>query len=181
MSILTTAQATRACRITGTPTSDELAALGDMIAALNGALEPVSGPIESEPRSWNFNSYGECKLVLPWAFQSISSIVSDGVTISPSLYDAVSGATSGIVRPVAFTVAPWQYRYITVVTAMVGYATIPPNLIQAAELLIQSWWETAWQGRGPSSEAMAWAPPAGGLPPTVVQAIGKSFPMPGFA
>lgn len=181
MSILTLAQAVRCVRKTGAPTSDETATLTEMIAALNGALEPVSGPIESEPRTWNFRSYGMQQLVLPWAYQSVSAIVSDGVTISSSLYDASTYATSGIITTVAYQVPPWQYRFVTNVTAMVGYASIPANLIYAAELLIQSWWETAWQGRGPSSEAMAWAPPKGDLPPAVVQAVGKSFPMPGFA
>jgi hypothetical protein len=64
---------------------------------------------------------------------------------------------------------------------VVGYAVVPANLLLAAQLLIQSWWETAWQSRGPASEAAVWAPPAGGLPPSVMQAVGADYAMPGFA
>lgn len=181
MSILTQAQATRAARITGTPTTDQISTLTDMIAALNGALEPEAGPIESEPRTYKIWTYGMRTLRLPWRFQSISSIVCDGQTIDPTRYDASTQAESGIILPVALNVSPWSVAYVTVVTAIVGYATVPANLIYAAELLIQSWWQTAAMGRGPASEALQWAPPKAELPPSVLQAIGVQNAMPGFA
>lgn len=181
MALLTLAQATRAARLTGTPTADQTAILTEMIAALGGALEPVAGPVESEPRTVYPRSLGRDLLVLPWRFETISSIVCDGTTLNPTTYDQISSAEAGIVRPVAGSTAPWASAYVTAVTAMVGYAVLPGNLAYACELLIQAWWESAWQGRGPASEAIQWAAPVGDLPPGVMQAVGADVSMAGFA
>lgn len=181
MALLTLAEATRAARVTGTPTADQTATLNAMIAALGGALEPVAGPIESEPRTWRIASLGADRLILPWRFQYVSAIVCDGVTLSDSTYDDELLAEAGVIVPAANGSAPWASATATVVTAVVGYAVVPANLLLAAQLLIQSWYETAWQSRGPASEAAVWAPPAGGLPPSVMQAVGADYAMPGFA
>jgi hypothetical protein len=181
MALLTQAQAVRAARITGTPTADQTTTLTGMIAALNGALEPASGPIEQESRTARFLGYGRTTLQLPWRFASITSITCDGVALSALTYDAVTCAEAGIVVPVRNGSAPWANAYSTTVIAVVGYATVPGNLTYAAELLLQAWWETAWQGRGPASEAMQWQPPADTLPAAVLQAVGAGHAMPGFA
>lgn len=180
MSLLTVADAASACRITGTLDADKTAWLTAMIAALPAALEPAAGPVEADVRTVSVDTLGRWNLVLPWRYRSISAIVCDGVTLSASTYD-VTLAESGIVRPVKSGTAPWAPSYSTTVTAAVGYATVPGNLLEAARRLIQSWWSTAYSARGPASEVQTWAPPTGDLPPAVTQAIGGAAAMAGFA
>lgn len=180
MSLLTVAEAASACRVTGTPTADQTEWLTAMIAALPGALEPAAGPIEADVRTVSPDTWGRWNLVLPWRYTSISSIVCDGTTISASTYD-VTLAESGIVRPAKSGSPLWAASWATTVTAAVGYASVPANLLEAARRLIQSWWSVSYNARGPASEAQTWAPPVGDLPPAVIQAIGADHAMAGFA
>jgi hypothetical protein len=180
VSLLTVAEAASACRVTGALDADKTAWLTAMIAALPGALEPVAGPIEADVRAVSVDTLGRWNLVLPWRYRSISSIACDGVTLDADTYD-VTLAESGIVRPAKNGTAPWASSYATTVTAAVGYITVPGNLLEAARRLIQSWWSVAYSARGPASEAQTWAPPDGDLPPAVMQSIGISSAMAGFA
>jgi hypothetical protein len=185
MALITEADAIRACKITGTPTADQLTTLDEMINALTPALERECGPIELQTVVYRLACHGQNKINLPYRYASITSVVIDGVTLTAGLdYDAVTDADRGILRPPPWYIARWAYGWALVVTAVVGNVTIPDNVRRAAILLIQHWWQTtqnaphaAW---GNANESAPWGTTGSALPESVIALLRPTPNVAGF-
>ena len=156
MSIITLAEAKRAARYTGTATAADDLTFADMVNALTPVLENACGPIELATRTYTTSCWGLNEIALPWRVTAITSVVLDGVTLTAASppgwvgdYDAVTAADRAILRPAPYTYPRWSYGFRLVVTAVVGSATIPDNIRQAAMELVRHWWQIGQQGGQP--------------------------------
>lgn len=187
MALITEADAIRACNLTGTPTSDQLLTLDEMINALTPVIERITGPLDLRTITYS-TVPGKMDILLPWPYVSITSVVlfngTTSVTINPAQYDAVTDAGRGILWP-AIGAQPWLVGQSLTITAVVGSVTVPDDVRAAAMLLIQSWWQTtqnaphaAWGN--PQANA-PWVPGGSAIPSQVLMLLSSARGMPGFA
>jgi hypothetical protein len=184
MALITEADALRACRITGTPTTDQLTTLDEMINALTPVIEWECGPVELQTVTYQVACHCKNFINLPFRYTSITSVVLDGVTLVATDYDGVTDAAKGILRPPPWYASKWAYGWSLVVTAVVGSVTVPDNVRRAAILLIQHWWQTsqnaphaAW---GNANESAPWGTTGSELPAAVTALLAATPDTAGF-
>lgn len=120
-------------------------------------------------------------MVLPFRFNTVTSVTVDGVAVTDYVVDALSGLIHSGTES-----SPTDFNSGTLnvdVVVTVGYATIPPNVKKAALALVTHWWQQGEQGNRPAfgdtsnDPAIAFGVPTRRL----AELLGGSEAVPGFA
>lgn len=157
LALLTTEELRLAAGVTGDASDTQLAAIGagasaDIMSAC-GVLSDGNSPptlLREEVRDTYWPSCPSDTLVLSRRFGvEIDTVVEDGVTLTAADY-FVKGEAGLLVRLRDGDPAQWSWRK-TVVTYEAGFATVPPELKQAADELVRVRW--AEVGRDPLAKS----------------------------
>ena len=133
------------------------------------------GPMFAESRTVTLDG-GGWSLVLPHRFNTVTSIMVDGVAWTSYVADPtrgiIYGGTSG--APAPFTSGTQN----VVVIVTVGFATIPQNVVLATRELCRLWWQQGRQANRPGPDESVLTP---GILARVRALLGASPNVAGFA
>lgn len=156
------------------------AEIEDFVSAATPVIEAITGPMYAESRTVTLDG-GAHTLVLPFRFNTVTSVTVDGVAVTDYVVDALSGLIHSGTES-----SPTDFNSGTLnvdVVVTVGYATIPPNVKKAALALVTHWWQQGEQGNRPAfgdtsnDPAIAFGVPTRRL----AELLGGSEAVPGFA
>lgn len=177
MALVTVGEVVDFAKISTSLSEGQQQAIVRIIAAASSVVEKLAGPQESASKVWRFIPRPG-PIVLPWRFNTVTSIVVDGVTVSSTLYDGVTRADRGIIDAVGWE--PWSSGDSCVVTVAVG-STVPAANVKLAALELCSFW---WR-RTQQNPSAAWSggdvPMGFAVPQAVRELLEPTAPMPGFA
>lgn len=101
-----------------------------------------TGPMFAESRTIIFDG-GTHTLVLPFRFNTVTSITVDGGAVTAYVSDPAAGIIHSGTSTVDSLFASGTQNVVVVVT--VGQATIPPNVVLATRELCRLWWQNGRQ------------------------------------
>lgn len=151
------------------------------ISAATPVIEAITGPIYAESRTMTFDG-GSHTIVLPFRFNTVTSVTVDGVAYSTFVSEAHAGIIHAGTTSSDDTFDPGTQNVVVVVT--VGSATVPPNVVLAARELVRHWWQQGRQGTRPTFGDTSSESPAVSLGvPTrrLAELLAGSESVPGFA
>jgi hypothetical protein len=145
------------------------------ISAATPVIERMTGPMVAESRTLNFDG-GRHTIVLPFRYNTVTSITVDGVAWPSYTMDNSAGLIHG-----GTSLSPQDFYGGTqnvVVVVTVGSATIPPNVVLATREMCRLWWQN---GRQADSNAPDEANLTPGIMGRVRALLGASPDVGGFA
>lgn len=190
--LLTLAQARDAVRLPPADTTHDDKLLDTYIPAVTAVVEDVTGPIIASTGRTHTTNGGVTTILLPSAAAAVTSVVEDGVTLTP-VTDYVVDLERGMIFRGAGTEAcciPFARGRLNVVVTYTagtaaGTADVPANIKLAARIILRALFQAEEQGQRPqlgtSNSDTVTTPSGYSLPKRAYQLLRANPRMPGFA
>lgn len=177
--LCTLAEARESLNWKSTDTAND-ADLEKYIEAATPLIEEHTGPIIVRSRIFTVDG-GSAVIVLPVRFNTVTTVVEDGVTVTDFVADPKAGLIYGGTTTSSRSFSSGTQN--VVVTVAVGSATIPPNVVLAARELVRHLWQLGRQGSRPSfdNDPIAVVPQHFSMPNRVLEALSPNRSVGGFA